>query len=420
MTELTPNPVLDAGAPLAVRSIDLDGDLGKMHLPPSSSGEPYRELLALVRLDGSPKGWANLTPQADGSVSLAPLAALVDSDQITDEPRESRPEISGQPARLSISVVLTTCADDTATASCVDQILTTAPESEIVVVENRPARSRVAAALRERFGSDERIRYCEESLPGLGRARNKGLELATGDIVVFTDDDISVDRGWLAAIRRRFESNPDIICVSGLILPLELETDTQVTIEQFANYGKGLASRVYRLAEPPADQPLFPYTAGYLASGANMAFRRSDLRGLGGFDPSLGTGTIARGGEDLDICIRVLRAGKALAYEPRALVWHRHPDRPEQLRNRVFGYGIGLGAMLGKQVMVGPERSAFLALIPRGLRYFLDPGSRKNLARGNDFPRALRHLELVGLMLGPLAYGVSFFRSHMAKWRGST
>ena len=45
----------------------------------------------------------------------------------------------------------------------------------------------------------------------------------------------------------------------------------------------------------PSADPLFPFTAGRLGSGANMSFDRDILRKLGGFDPAIGTGTVARG-----------------------------------------------------------------------------------------------------------------------------
>src|SRR5689334_24417701 len=58
-------------------------------------------------------------------------------------------------------------------------------------------------------------------------------------------------------------------------------------------------------------------------SGASFGFARQALADLGGFDTALGAGTATGGGEDLDIFVRVLRSGGAIAYEPSALVWHQ-------------------------------------------------------------------------------------------------
>ncbi len=135
-----------------------------------------------------------------------------------------------------------------------------------------------------------------------------------------------------------------------------------------------------------------------------MAFRTAALRRLGGFDPVLGTGTRARGCEDLDICIRVLNAGSRLAYEPRAVVWHRHPDTHAHLRRRAFDYGAALGAMLTKHLLIGPNRWAMISRVPQAARYYTIPGRARTRCGSDRSPRALTRLERAGLLYGPLAY----------------
>jgi GT2 family glycosyltransferase len=388
-------------APIAVRSVDLEDRAERLQLPASRSGAPYERLLVLVRRATRPIGWVALPVAADGEVSLAALAALA-------TPVEERPALPDAPASTtepSISIVIATCANPELVVRCVAAIQAeTRGAYEVLVVENRPRGSTVARVLAERFAGDERIRYVEEQRPGLACARNAGLRAARGELVAFTDDDVIVDAAWVPAIREAFAAAPQVACVTGLILPLELETPAQLLIERFAGYGKGFQPRIYSLEKPPPDQPLFPYTAGYFGSGANMAFRTGFLRDIGGFDPILGTGTAARGGEDLDICIRVLGAGAQLAYEPRAIIWHRHPDTEAHLRRRAFDYGTALGAMISKHILSGPDRWTILSRIPQGIRYYTDPASRKNAARGSAFPRGLARLERIGLLYGPLAY----------------
>ncbi|HEX4187711.1 MAG TPA: glycosyltransferase [Solirubrobacteraceae bacterium] len=389
-------------APIALRLLDLEELNASLTLPMSRSGIPYRRMLALVRRDGRPLGWRALPVSADGSVALGGLS---------DPGSRSS---NGRPVGLAgesspVSVVVTTCAHTESVLECVQSIVACAarePDAvrEVIVVENRPVLSTVERALEECFGGDPRIRYVEQHRRGLSHARNAGLDAARGELVAFTDDDIKVDRDWLKSVRATFAGSSEADCVTGLILPLELENPVQTLAERFASFGKGLESRLYSLASAPPDQPLFPYSAGYFGSGANMVFRAEALRGLGGFDPALGAGTRARGGEDLDVCIRLLNGGGTLAYEPAAIVWHRHPDAPERLREQVFAYGVGLGALLGKQLATGPNRRSMLARAPQGLRYFIDPSSRKNVTRGSAFPVALSRLERAGVLCGPAAY----------------
>jgi glycosyltransferase involved in cell wall biosynthesis len=383
---------LDVETPVAVRVIELEQGLPDLQLSPARTGKPYRSLLALIRVDRSPVGWISCPLTADGNIPQAELVAVSESLAALGSGLPGKadpPPVANSP----LSVVVTTCAEESV-VRCVERIVSDSRRPlEVIVVENRPQRSTVESALRKRFGDDESIRYVEESRPGLSFARNAGLREAQGEIVAFTDDDIDVD------------------CVTGLILPLELENPVQLLIERFASFGKGFTPRVYSLSAPPLNQPLFPYAAGHFGSGANMAFRVSSIRELGGFDSALGAGTPARGGEDLDICIRTLRDGKILAYEPKAIVWHRHPDTSDRLRRQAFEYGVGLGAMLGKHILFGPDRWEILSRAPRGVRYFRDPSSRKNVARGPRFPRALSRLERIGVLFGPIAYLASRVRA---------
>ena len=230
--------------------------------------------------------------------------------------------------------------------------------------------------------------------------------------MAFTDDDITVDPGWCGSLREAFARDPGASCVTGPILPAELETDAQVLMERFATLGKGFVRRTYSLACPPArdEQPLFPYTAGFLGSGGNAAFDREALLALGGFDPALGIGTPAHGGEDLDIFIRLILAGRTLVYEPGAIAWHPHPSAMGALSREVFSYGGGLGAMLTKQLVAGPQRLRLIEKIPRGFGYLANSGSRKNAAKGSGYPSYLDRLEQAGLALGPAGYACSRWR----------
>lgn len=304
-----------------------------------------------------------------------------------------------------VSVVVTTCAQPHAAARAVASILACdPPPREVIVVENRPAGSPTARVLRERFGDDARVRCVEQPRRGLSHARNRGLESAGGEIVVFTDDDVVVTPGWIGAILDDFARHPEAMCVTGPIAALALDGAAQRTFEQFTHFDKGADRRVYALAHPPAGDPLFPYAPGRFGSGANIALRADFARALGGFDVRLGAGTRARGGEDLDLFIRVLRSGAELVYEPDALVRHEHVGSERELRRHAFDYGAGLAAMLTKQLLAGTRRRELVRRVPAGVRHLLDRDSAKNAAKEADFPRRLELLELLGMAFGPLAY----------------
>jgi hypothetical protein len=273
---------------------------------------------------------------------------------------------------------------------------------DVVVVDNAPSSNATAKALAAREWVFP-LQYVREPRPGLAVAHNAALPFLGSDLVAFTDDDVEVDAWWPSAVAAAFR-DPDVVCVTGLILPARLETPAQQLLEEFGGFTRGFTPRTFSLADPPAD-PLFPFTTGRCGSGANMAFRADWLRRRGGFDPATGTGTAARGGDDLSAFLEVLLDGGVLAYEPAALVRHWHDPEYTGLKAQAYGYGRGLGAYL-TAAMVHHPRAAMTMLrrAPRAVRYLRDPASAKNRGKTTRYPVELTALERTGLLHGPLGY----------------
>jgi len=248
-----------------------------------------------------------------------------------------------------------------------------------------------------------------EPRPGLARAHNCGLEHVTAPIVAFTDDDVVVDPAWLGSLVDGFGRQSNVGCVTGMIFPLELETPAQDWLEHYAGFNKGFEPKVFDLlGTGRATDPLFPYTAGTLGSGANMAFRADVLRSMRGFDPALGAGTEAKGGDDLAAFFDVIAAGHAIAYEPGAIVYHEHHRTFEVLHRQTFGYGAGLTAYLTKTIVDRPSRVFdMLARAPRAVHHALSPDSAKNERLPSTTPATLVRRERLGMIVGPALYALS-------------
>ncbi|HWG25846.1 glycosyltransferase family 2 protein [Actinospica sp.] len=280
------------------------------------------------------------------------------------------------------------------------------PRYEVLVVDNDPESDATRRAAEHAPGP---VRYLRTRRRGVAVAHNLGAREATGGILAFTDDDVTVDRDWLAAIAETF-TDPHVGCVTGLIMPGELETPQQAMLERRGGYGKGFTAKVF--PAPPGSPPdpgdrLFPFTAGRMGSGANMAFDAELLARLHGFDPALGPGTPARAGEDLLALFRAAAAGRRVVYQPDALVWHHHRRDPGALEAQARGYGIGLGAYLTSALVHEPKMlPVLLRLLPDGVRYAL-----RNSSKDQDdpaaWPRHLSALERRGLIRGPAAYAHS-------------
>lgn len=410
--------------PILVGDLQLDAplpaDLG--------NGASARSVRLLARLHGTPVGEvtldvgsAGLAPRALADAVWAQLGAAIRAhlladglppvDRLTpgglaaaDDAQCTRRRRRAVLEATPVTVVIATRDRTESLLECLASLARSDhPAFDVVVVDSAPRSDRTELALaacdRRRFA----LRYLRCASPGLARAHNAALPHVTGSITAFTDDDVVVDPGWVSALAGAF-ADPVVACATGLILPAELETVAQMRIEQAGGFARGFDRRVVSLDDPP-DDPLFPFTAGRLGSGANMAFRTDWLQRAGGFDAATGAGTAARGGDDLLAFLHVLLDGRSLVYEPSAVVRHRHHREDDHVRRQAFGYGVGLGSYLTAAAW---GRPAVLGRMVRravpALRHLLARDSPKNKGITDDYPRGLVWRERLGVLTGPVAY----------------
>lgn len=211
-------------------------------------------------------------------------------------------------------------------------------EYELIVVDNCSnaefGDAIASFVVRHPFIAD-RFFVLREDQPGLSRARNRGLNKASGDIIVFTDDDVLVESNWLDEIHSEF-ANPNLFMLGGRVL---LARDS---LQDVAIYTPDK-----RL------ETAFP-SGGSLGMGANMAFRREVFDRIGMFDVRLGAGTFFAGGEDIELFYRALKAGYKFVYAPNVSVHHDHDrETPEQACRLIYGYGKANAAYIVKHVLRG-------------------------------------------------------------------
>ncbi len=398
-------------APVAVHDVELAGPLPEV----LAADRPAH---VLVRLHGRPLGAVLVEPQRSLADEVARrLRAEVDRHLAEDglEPGAApgadwpcRPHTP--PPAPCTSVVVPTCGRPRFVTELVRSLLDgeRAPD-EILVVDNRPADPCTAAVLAREFGDDPRVRRVVEPVPGASRARNRGLRAARGELVGFLDDDVVADPGWLLAVHEAWAAHPGLGCVTGLILPAELDTPAQLLVQAYGGFDKGFARRLFDLRTHRLDHPLYPYLVGAYGSGANAVFDRAGLLRRGGFDERLGPGTPTRAGEDLDVLLQTVLDGAALAYEPCALVRHHHHTEYADLRRMAYDYGIGLSALFVKLLASNPRTLVEVGRrIPAGLNLLLGPGSTRNAARREaEYPSELTLRELAGILNGPVAFARS-------------
>jgi GT2 family glycosyltransferase len=166
--------------------------------------------------------------------------------------------------------------------------------------------------------TDARIIHLHEPQPGKCRVQNRAIAAARGEIIVCLDDDLAVAEGYVAAVERFFQEQPDFAAMKGRILPAE---DPSEKVGPMAPY---------------LDLPIVDHgdkvieVRGVL--GANMAFRASALQQVGRFDERLGPGACGHE-EETEISQRLRHAGLRIGYAPDAMVWHEvDPSRANRER----------------------------------------------------------------------------------------
>lgn len=278
------------------------------------------------------------------------------------------------------------------------------PAFEVVVVDNAPTTPDVRRVVESCEGPIP-LRHVVEPRPGLSWARNCGLAVTEGEIVAFIDDDEVPDVHWLAEIARGFASRDGIDCVTGPILPAELETVAQHLFEAFGGHskGRGFERAVFDRSTRHQQSPLYPLPP--FGAGGNMAFRRASLRRVGGFDVALGAGTSARGGEDTEMFSRLLVRGGRIVYEPGAFVWHRHHRTKEELEAQFEGYGTGLTASVTALLLRHPALTVeMLRLLPRAARDIVAPSAAGGRAAADVVPAEFLRAKRRAMVRGPAGY----------------
>jgi GT2 family glycosyltransferase len=378
-------------------------DLEISQLPPEITvDERYSKALVLIRLHGNPIGQAVL-PTVGGRIGGSKLRETLMNavgenlwknwlfDALEWDERGAV-----QPVQIATVAVCTRDRPEDL-QRCLEAFMRLPDDGqEYLVIDNCPA----SDATEELVKNYPKVRYVREDVPGSSAARNRALREAKHEFVAFTDDDAAPDPNWLRSLLQNF-SDPRVMCVTGLVMPLELETEAQEWFERYSPHGRGFGRVVFDGAK---SNPLIVATVGVSAS---MALRSSAIDFIGLFDEDLGAGTPTVGGEDCELFARILRSGYRIVYEPRALSWHRHRRTWEELRKTLRGYGIGVYAFWTRMFVVNREFS--VPLLAWGwLRYKQIPELIASVRKQPDsIPSDLLLAQLRGCISGPMAYFAS-------------
>ena len=222
---------------------------------------------------------------------------------------------------------------------------------ECVVVNNNSTDDTVAKF--ESFAKehgDVNFRLVEESQQGLSYARNRGIAESKGTILVFIDDDETVNEGFVSAYLDLFQNHGAFVAAGALKVCYDSARP------------KWMSKYTEKMIANPVDlgSDIITITHTVTPAGGNMAFNKEVFNLYGNFDTDLGRkGNELYGGEENDIFARIRDLGERIYYTPYAVAYHHIADRkltPEYFDK--LSYGVGVSKLLRAE-KYGTERELF-------------------------------------------------------------
>jgi len=239
-----------------------------------------------------------------------------------------------------VSVIIATRERPQDLARCLHTVLANDyADFEVLVIDQSTSDASEKVALEI---ADERLRYWRQRLVGKSRALNWALAQAQGEIIAFTDDDCSVPPEWLRLGVETLSREPGVGVLFGKLMAAPHEA-RELFVPTFSppRYRRLRGRRA--LAIP------------WMGVGANMFAPREVLDRLSGFDECLGPGGRFRGGVDMDLAYRALRAGFSVVQDPENTVvhWGERSYADGSARTLLRNNYYGAGARLVKQIRCG-------------------------------------------------------------------
>ncbi|SFS00743.1 Glycosyltransferase, GT2 family [Microbacterium sp. cf046] len=208
---------------------------------------------------------------------------------------------------------------------------------------------------------------------GLSAGRNTALEIATGSVVAFLDDDAVADPGWLETLVAPF-SDAAVVAVGGSAVPIWPDSAPAVIPDELL----WIVGCSY-LGLPEAPGPIRN------VMGCSMAFRRAPLMSVGGFNPDTGrVGRLPIGCEETEVCIQLRQAdpSRVVHYAPSARVRHHVSADRVRMRyvlHRSWCEGLSKAAIsrtVGRRDALATESTYATRVLPAGVWRELKRGPR--------------------------------------------
>lgn len=186
---------------------------------------------------------------------------------------------------MKVSLVVPAHNEEKYIGVCLESITKNGEELHEIIVVNNLSTDRTAEIASGFSG----VKVVEEPKKGVTRARQRGVQESSGDIIAFIDADTRMPENWVKEVIASFQKNEKLVCLSGPYVFYDVSSLTRVSVWLYWNVFARIA---------------YLFT-GYMAVGGNLIVQRKALEKIGGFDMN-----ISFYGDDTDIAKRLYKVGK--------------------------------------------------------------------------------------------------------------
>jgi len=282
--------------------------------------------------------------------------------------------------RTTVAISTFTVARSALVRKSVESVLAQEPKPDELLLVLDPDETLVAH-YRGLLADLPQVQVLAAPRKGLSAARNHALEVGTGDVVLFLDDDARAEPGWLNGLTQPFQDKD--VGVTGGAIVADWDGHRPSWFPEELDWVVGCTFRGFATKAGPVRNVI----------GASMATRRIAALAAAGFEEGIGReGKTLTGSEEMEFCLRMGSVWKIL-FVPDAVVLHHVPKSRQTIRyllKRSAGEGISKRRVRkmsqGKPALA--NEGAFLRSLPGAIGRRLLVPKPSNLAQAAVLPMA--------------------------------